>query len=319
MGRLVKDMENTQERMKVKVYRDGNSFIGILPNAMGIKGVPRKRDITPEREAFRKYYIQAKKENVPKRQLVEYLQSKMFNDENSYILYPEEIKELIKKEATRIHNKEKTYYRKLGFFQPNWFVTFTYDDEKTDVETFERQLRRCLSNLAQRKEWRYIGAKEHGSERGRVHFHFIVYIPEGNMVGELFKDYHWNKQKRRRDYFTNNTFFNERFGYTDFQPVAGCDITSGTLKNYLTKYIIKEDARLIYSRHLPTQIETEIIVEEDVFMTFYDHTRKVYLALEMFLSDKELAKLFVDEFALVDSEGMGLNLNVAWKQPAYAL
>lgn len=311
--------ETTQTKIRMKVYCEGNSFIGILPNAMGVKGVSRKKDTSEERKIFRKYYVEAIKEKIPKNRLVEHLQTKMFNDEGSYILYAEDVKELIKKEATRIHNKTKTYYRKLGFFRPNWFVTFTYDDEKTDVETFERKLRRCLSNLAQRNGWRYIGAKEHGAERGRVHFHFIVHIPEGGMVGELFKDYHWNKQKRRRDYFTNNTFFNERFGYTDFEPVSGCDITSGTLKNYLTKYIIKEDSRLIYSRHLPTQIETEVIVEEDVFMTFYDHTRKVYLALEMFLSDEELARLCVNEFACVDSEGMGLNYNVAWKQPACAL
>ena len=60
-------------------------------------------------------------------------------------------------------------------------------------------------------------------------------------------------------------------------------------------------------------------MEEDVFMTFYDHTKKVYLALEMFLSDEELVRLCVNEFFCVDSEGMGLNYNVAWKQPACAL
>ncbi|MBQ8141062.1 MAG: hypothetical protein IJ038_05140 [Clostridia bacterium] len=306
-----------RERLKLKVYREGSSFIGIIPRE-GVKGISRKHIKNPMYLAFRKCYVEAMKEGVPKRRLSEHLFEKMLNnEEESYLLEKEDIKLLIKKEANRIHQKKKRYYRKLAWLRPNYFLTFTYSDGVTDAESFEHKLRRCLSNLADRRGWRYIGAKEHGSENGRVHFHFLVYIPEGEMIGELFKDYHWNHQKRRREYFTNNTYFHERFGDSQFEAISGSELVSGRLSGYLVKYIIKEDVPLIYSRHLATEVEMEVIKDEDVFMTFYDHTRKVYLALELFFSDKELKRLCTDEFLSVDSEGMGYNVNVAYKAPAY--
>lgn len=303
-----------RKKIKLKVYRQGNSFIGVIPRE-GKKGIKRTVDKDPKKLAFRKYYVEAQKLRIPKNQLVDYLWEKMFNNEESYLLDREDIVEMIKKEANRIHQKKKRYREKLGFFRPNWFVTFTYADSATDPESFERKLRRALSNLANRKGWRYIGAKEHGSEKGRLHFHFIMYIPEGGMIGELFKDYHWNGFKR--EYFTNNTYFHERFGDCEFVPISGCDLMSGRLSSYLVKYIEKEDSRLIYSRHLSTRIEMEVYENEDIFMTFYDYSRKVYLALELFFSDDELKYLGVDEFLEIDPEGMGYNREVAYKRPAF--
>ena len=61
----------------------------------------------------------------------------------------------------------------------------------------------------------------------------------------------------------------------------------------------------------------EVLEKEDVFMTFYDYSRKVYLGLELFYSDEELKRLFADEFLEVNAEGMGYNTNVAFKRPAY--
>ena len=52
-------------------------------------------------------------------------------------------------------------------------------------------------------------------------------------------------------------------------------------------------------------------------MTFYDYSRKVYLALELFFSDDELKYLCVDEFLEIDPEGMGYNREVAYKRPAF--
>ncbi|MBE6531399.1 MAG: hypothetical protein E7679_04855 [Ruminococcaceae bacterium] len=297
-------METTNEKLKLKVYFEGNNYIGVVPK----KGVRARRghNDDPMLKVFKKYYAEAKKENISKRDLSEYLFEKMLNHpEQSYLLDKEEIGELIKKEATRIHNKKKRYRRKLGWFRPNWFVTFTYDDKLTDPESFERKLRRCLANLAYRNNWRYIGAREYGEEKGRLHFHFLMFIPEGSMVGQLFTDYHWNGFKR--EFFTNNTFFHERFGDTEFKPVQGSDLVSGRLSDYLVKYIEKQDQRLIYSRGLATEVEMEVDPKSDVFYTFYDFSYKCYLSMDLFYSEDELKKFKVDEYYEIDSEGMGLD------------
>ena len=201
--------------MKLKVYSQGNSFIGVFPRAIqtGSRGSKVK---DPMNESFKKYYREAQALKIEKRELNDFLFEKMLNDEGSYLLDLETIKEMVKKEANRLHQKIKRYQRKMGFFRPNYFLTFTYADDQTDEESFELKLRRALSNLAYRNEWRYIGVKERGAEDGRVHFHFLAYIPEGKMVGELFLDSHWSKKKKKREYFTNNTFFQERFGICRF-------------------------------------------------------------------------------------------------------
>ena len=41
------------------------------------------------------------------------------------------------------------------------------------------------------------------------------------------------------------------------------------------------------------------------------------LALELFFSDEDLKRLGIEEFRCLGSEGMGLNLDVEYKSPAY--
>ena len=306
--------------MKVKVYSEGNSFIGVLPHIdilTLLSSHDKRRCEDPMRDAFRRYYREAQKLEISKRELNDFLFEKMLNDENSYLLDLETIKEMVKKEANRLHQKVKRYRRKMGFFRPNYFLTFTYADDQIDEESFELKLRRALSNLAYRNEWRYIGVKERGSEGGRVHFHFLAYIPEGKMVGELFLDSQWSTKRKKREYFTNNTFFQERFGKCRFDKITNADILSGGVTNYLIKYLIKDDEKLIYSRHIPTHIELDVDPEKDIFCTFYDFGYKVYLSMNIFFNQKELRALGSDDFYEFDCDGMGLNLEVDhnyWRQ-----
>lgn len=305
------------KKLKIKVYSEGNTFIGVLPSSQR-RVYRRDRSRDGEYLAFRKYYAEAKNLKLKGNELYEYLSEKMLNDPGeSYLCDKERINELIKKDALRVHNKKKRYRRKLGWFHPNWFITFTYDDELTDAESFEIKLRRCLANLAFRNGWKYIGAREFGSKGGRLHFHFIAYIPEGNMVGQLFKDYHWDGFKR--EYFTNNTFFHERFGDAEFKRVEGSDILSGRLSNYLIKYLEKQDQKLIYSRGLATEVEMEASAE-DVFYTFIDyHTEKLYLSMDLFYSEEEIKRFSPETFFKIDSEGMGYDPSAAEERLAIYL
>ena len=138
----------------------------------------------------------------------------------------------------------------------------------------------------------------------------MMYIPEGEMIGDLFTDYHWNGKKR--EYFTNNTYFNERFGDADFKPITVYDKMNGSVSNYLVKYIIKNDGHIYYSRGLFTEKEMEIDLEDDVFLTYteYGHI-KVILGEHVFLTSDELKKMGCDDWITVDGEGMGFDLDTS--------
>ena len=53
---------------------------------------------------------------------------------------------------------------------------------------------------------------EKGDENGRLHFHAIIRIPEGKMIGELFEKRYYDVVNHKMQTTTQNTYFNERFG-----------------------------------------------------------------------------------------------------------
>lgn len=300
-------------KIKMKVYKEGGDVIGVLPMAkVNVKKRNKPAPMSEEKKLIRKYFIEAKQKGTyTKKETREYIQDKLLNDpEHEPMLVPDEdIRECIGQELHRLHLRVKRYKRKFGFFHPNYFVTFTYDSKKTDSVSFERKLRRSLANLATRNDWRYIGVKEYGGENGRVHFHFLINIPDGKMIGELFTDYHWNGSKR--EYFINNTYFSKRFGFSQFDRIEGDINNNHKLVAYIQKYMLKQDAKLIYSRHLPGEIEAEVDTEDDVYLTFYDFSFKCYLRQDFF-GDFEYPDF---EYYEMDPEGMGFNLDAKYCRP----
>ena len=296
-------------KQKVKVYKEGGTYIGVLPSR---RGRTYKRGVAnPILKPFREAYIKAEKMKLKKQEIFEHVWTELFNSDMRYIMGEDEYKDLVKREANRRHQILKRYRRKLEWFTPNYFVTFTYDDTKQTEEEFEEKLIRAIANLSYRNGWRGMGAAERGKKNDRLHYHFMFYIPEGQMIGELFTDYHWNG--RKREYFTNNTYFHERFGDADFKRVTVSDRDRGAISNYLVKYIVKDGGHIYYTRHLPTEKEVEIDMSEDVVLTFIDYSSvKVILDLALFLSPDQLNELGVNNWPLFDDEEMGFNLNTPY-------
>ena len=88
------------------------------------------------------------------------------------------------------------------------------------------------------------------------------------------------------------------------------DKENGAISNYLVKYIIKGGGHIYYTRHLPTEKEMEVDLDEDVALTYVDHsTIKVLLDLGLFLSSEDLQNLGSDHWPIVDGGDMGFNLN----------
>lgn len=101
----------------------------------------------------------------------------------------EQAQEFVEEQFNRLSRNRWERYKRMirrAYLQPwDYFVTFTFDSEKHTEESFRKQLMNCLYHLSNRKGWRYIGVWERGELGKRLHFHALMYIPQGAMVGEL--------------------------------------------------------------------------------------------------------------------------------------
>ena len=98
----------------------------------------------------------------------------------------------------------------------------------------------------------------------------------GCMVGEIVetKDYNTNEHKMKTAH--QNTYFLERYGRNDFEPLGTADEVRRSL-GYLMKYIEKSGERLIYGGDLPTYFVSDV-ADEDVICPYGIDDRKAVLA-----------------------------------------
>lgn len=255
---------------KTKVYFDGSHYIGI-PHT--IQPWKRKKNKTKQKnetqEKVKELYKSETGTTKEKR-------------ENTIIKINEEIKDIEK--STKIVNdtleKEKRnrtvrltrLLRKARLQIWTHFCTFTYDSSKLTEEEFRKKLITCLRHFAYRKNWKYIGAFERSPTEKRLHFHGIFVISQ--MVGEIIETKDFSIKNNRIQVAYQNTFFLERFGRNDFRPIDKNGIDDSI--KYLTKYIGKDDEKIIYSKHLQTYFVTDIL-EEDVICTIGQEDRKILL------------------------------------------
>ena len=119
-----------------------------------------------------------------------------------------------------------------------------------------------------------MGVWERSPQKQRLHFHGIFYIPEGTMPGQMIDVNDYNFKSRRRRITHQNTYFNERFGRSDFEEIEGRSV--GGVVAYIMKYIEKSGEKLLYSRGLP-QFFISDIMEEDVVCPYGEEERKLLL------------------------------------------
>ena len=182
------------------------------------------------------------------------------------------------------HNKylrEKRFRNKAFLNEWNFFVTFTYDEKKMDADTFRTSLRKCLSNLHSRRGWKYMGVFELGEEGDRLHFHALVYIPEGQMPGVLHTVRRYSTKRRQWEETLENTFFADRFGINEFDPIRNRKGIKGAV-DYIIKYLFKSGERAIYSRAIPTELVT-MVQDEQIAVKLFDFVGKFVLFDDAFV------------------------------------
>ena len=102
----------------------------------------------------------------------------------------------------------------------------------------------------------------------------IFYIPEGTMPGRMPDMEDYNFRTRRRQITHQNTYFNERFGRSDFEPLDMQSI--GGAITYIVKYLEKTGEKIVYSKGLPQYFVSDVM-DEDVVCPFGLEDKKLLL------------------------------------------
>ena len=183
--------------------------------------------------------------------------------------------------SRRVRVSRKIYLHKHW----NYFVTFTYSNALHDEDSFKKQLKYTLWNLTKRKEWQYVGVWERAPLTNRLHFHGLFDIPIGTMVGELISVNDWDSKHHRRQETVQNTYFNERFGRSDFEPITSNEALGDSMA-YILKYIEKTGERIVCSKGLSAYFISDVN-ENDILAQINDE-------------DKPPKYLLFDDFACWD-------------------
>ena len=158
----------------------------------------------------------------------------------------------------------------------NYFCTFTYNDKLHNEDSFKKGLQTCLRNLCYRKDWKYMGVWERSPENKRLHFHGLFAIPENAMVGILFEKKDYSLKTHRMQTTVQNTYFNDRYGRSDFEEILPTDNTLETELAYLMKYIEKDGEKIVYSKGLYQYFISDIM-DEDIVCPIGQEDKKLLL------------------------------------------
>lgn len=263
-----------------KISFDGSHYIA-TPKENFPRGHKRRRSSRPmsdkeaeQKEQFETAYKESQK--LPRKERKEFVQKAM----EEAIPDKEQLKDYVNRNSERMKMNaicRKVRLSKKAYLQEwSFFCTFTYSDLKHTEESFRKSLRNTLKHLVNRRGWKHIGVWERGGDTNRLHFHGLFYIPPNGMIGEIVETKDYSTKVGRMQTAHQNTYFLERYGRNDFEPIGSPMEVKRSL-GYLMKYIEKSGEKLIYGGKLPAYFESDVL-DEDVLCPFGIDDRKAILA-----------------------------------------
>ena len=286
-----------------KIYNDGSHYVAtrVLPS----KKKPAAHSRTNEAVdiLFDSLYYAALKDGLKDtrvdKPLSAYVRAGM---EKVYPTHPDldgMIEEKVKRKLNNYHHRAKRFRRKAYMNRWNRFVTITYSDEKHDEQTFRKKLRKCLSNLHTRRGWKYMGVFERAPETGRLHFHGLLYVPDGEMIGKLYEREDYSTAQGQMQKTNPNTFFEEAFGRNDFEELSDMELKSGDAVKYLLKYISKTGERIVYSRGIRSEICMKLPARE-IATHMFDYVQKYVLFDDTVNWERDIMRYKPKQLSILD-------------------
>lgn len=253
----------TYARWWCKVSHDGGHHVAVpMFDKVGSTG-PKDRHASPMDDVFKVEYRKALCDGA-KRDLAKKAAMKKL-----YESFPEEkhIEEFADEAAEREYNalcaRKKRFRRKAYLNEWTHFVTVTYDSSRMESEDeFRTKVNRRFSYLHDYYNWRYMGVWERGEQNDRLHFHALVYVPEGAMIGAIYEKNDYSHKLHARRITHSNTYFERKFGRNDFDEINQKDFKRSV--EYILKYLEKSGERIRYSRGIPTEICLDIDIRDVV-------------------------------------------------------
>ena len=265
--------------MICSVYHDGSHYIAY--EKMKSKRLPpQKKDLkvepSPMDKAFDELYLCALKENLSLPEQKAFVQNGIA-EEFGYggEVFEKWLDEKFDVKLKNIELRKKRFRRKALLNKWNYFVTFTYDDKLQTEDSFKNKLRKTLSNFNSRRGWKMMGVWEYGAEEKRLHFHALLYVPDGEMVGVVEEKKEYSKRKHKMVVRHENSFF-AKFGRNDFAPISKKTLAKGRTLDYILKYITKTNEKIVYSRGIKSEFVDDI-TEDDVLCEMEDFVIKYVL------------------------------------------
>lgn len=274
-----------------KIYHDGSHYVGSVVREYKKpypKLVGRKRlEID---ELFDAYFLLGLRENLRRKDLFNFIKNKLqehkcyIDDIDAYIFRRINVK------FHNLHKRLKIFKRKARLNKWTHFVTLTYDDNKCDENEFKYKLKRCLANLHTRRGWKYMGVFERAPKTDRLHFHALMYVPSGEMVGTIEDRLDYSTAQQRMQLTHCNVFFEEKFGRNDFAKINDIDVKKGNAIDYITKYIAKSGERILYSRGIPSCVIVKLNYA-DIATTMFDFIQKFVLFDDVIDYERDVLKI----------------------------
>ena len=253
--------------LAAKIYYDGSNWIAIPHTERPYRR--KRRRAKPEKskkvQQFEEAFTQSKGKRKNRR-------AKLLQEFTPLFKDSDEATQFVEQHFDRLSRNRWERYKRMirrGYnYRWNYFCTFTYDSEKHTEESFRKSLMNTLYHLSNRRNWRYIGAWERGEQGQRLHFHALAYIPDGQMPSMLEEHEDYSTKRHRREKSIQNSFFNERFGRSDFSAVNNAYEVADSIK-YMLKYISKNDEKVVYSRGMKTYFISDVM-DEDIICPMGD-------------------------------------------------
>lgn len=274
--------------LAAKIYYDGSHWIAIPHTERPYR--QRRRRKQPEKseelQQFEERFEKVKGGRNSRKAKLLHEFTPMFKDED-------EAEQFVEEHFNRLSRNRWERYKRMirrGYTNRwNFFCTYTYDSQKHTEETFRTSLMNTLYHLSSRRDWRYMGAWERGELGQRLHFHALTYIPENGMPGVLEEHEDYSTKRHKREKSIQNSYFNERFGRSDFSAITNRQQVADSIK-YMLKYITKNDEKIVYSRGMKTYFVSDVLDEDILCRTGDEEHGFKYILADDFtcISDGEI-------------------------------